>query len=381
MKTANKHIINWRNCLFFFFVTTLGVIAAPIYVWKNGISGVEIGLFAFFAFTSALSITVGYHRLFAHRAFQASSIIQFLCLFFGAAAFQESLLQWASQHRNHHKYVDTEQDPYNIKQGFFYAHMGWLLFRHHHVDYENVRDLEQNKMACSQRKHYEFWAIGSGIVLPTLIGALLGYPLGGFLIGFAARMTFVHQGTFMINSVCHYFGKPTYDHETSPKDHWVVALITNGEGYHSFHHRFPSDYRNGVKWYHWDPSKWIIWLLSKVGLTSGLKRADEFQILSARIVSDRDYLGHSINLMPQTLRTVSEEKLTTQYQKIKEFLHLWEKRVREHAELCKQGIAKSHAMRKNAFLNAQNARKQFFEAQDRWMKFIDRFVLTPQFQY
>jgi len=123
----------------FLFLTT--VTALPWYAMRFGISRSEWLLFFFYVASTGLSVTVGYHRLFAHRSFQARSVITFLNLFFGAAALEESALRWSSLHRDHHRYVDTERDPYNIKQGFWHAHIGWMLFWRNVPDYNNVKDL------------------------------------------------------------------------------------------------------------------------------------------------------------------------------------------------------------------------------------------------
>ena len=96
-----------------------------------------------------------------------------LALFFGAASFQQSALKWSSQHRDHHQYVDTDRDPYDISRGFWYAHVGWILFWKHPINYDNVKDLQQNALVMSQHKHYRLWSIGSGLILPLLIGALM----------------------------------------------------------------------------------------------------------------------------------------------------------------------------------------------------------------
>jgi len=107
--------VTWGNVIFFAVTTFGAVIGAPIYLYYYGISGLDIALTLFFAFAATMSITVGYHRLFAHSTFKANPIVRFLLLFFGAAAFEHSAIRWASQHWDHHRYVDTERDPYKIK--------------------------------------------------------------------------------------------------------------------------------------------------------------------------------------------------------------------------------------------------------------------------
>ena len=157
---TSSHTIKWRNFLFFTITFAVSVIGVPIYIYTHGITAADIILFGFWSTATGLAVTVGYHRLLAHRAFKAHPVVVFLSLFFGAAAFEESALQWTSQHRDHHKYVDTDRDPYNIKQGFFYAHIGWILFHNHPIDYENVKDLQQNKFIMHQHQNYLFWAVG-----------------------------------------------------------------------------------------------------------------------------------------------------------------------------------------------------------------------------
>ena len=127
-------------------------------------------------------------------------------------------------------------------------------------------------MVLHQHRHYKLWSHLFGLIVPLLVGAWIGGWTYAILFPVAARIFLVMNGAFFINSVAHTFGKQTFDAGTSARDHWLAVILTNGEGYHNFHHRFPRDYRNGVRWYHWDPTKWLIWLLSRAGLTSDLNR-------------------------------------------------------------------------------------------------------------
>jgi stearoyl-CoA desaturase (delta-9 desaturase) len=276
-----------KGILFFFFVTlTTSFIGVPYYLGSHSLAAWEWALFLFYIGATGMSITMGYHRLFAHGTYKAHPGIQFLLLFFGAAAFEQSALKWASQHRDHHTFPDTEKDPYSITRGFWHAHMGWLIADVRNPDYDNVKDLQKNGMVAHQHRFYPLWAFTAGILTPLLIGALTGKLLTAFIFWVCLRIVIVHQSTFCINSICHFIGGATYDVSSTARDHWLVALVTFGEGYHNFHHRFPSDYRNGVLWYHWDPSKWIIGFLSKWNLTSDLKTAPYFRILHARITAE-----------------------------------------------------------------------------------------------
>ncbi len=274
---------NWFNITFISFNTLVGLIGAPIYIAYNGLAWDEVALFVFFCIATGMAITVGYHRLFAHVTYKAHPLVRFLLIFFGSAAFEQSALAWSSQHRDHHRFVDTENDPYSIKKGFFWAHMGWLVAGKYQFHYTNVDDLVRSPLIMHQAKYYVPWAVTAGVITPVVIGSFFGHALSAFLLSVCFRVTLVYHSTWCINSVCHMFGNRTYDKDATARDHWLVAILTFGEGYHNFHHRFPSDYRNGVRWYHWDPSKWMIAVMEKVGLVRDLMRVPEASITRARL--------------------------------------------------------------------------------------------------
>lgn len=276
-----KPSIRWTAAIFIPVITLIGVIGTPFYIYHYGVTTSELVLFFFYFFATGMSITVGYHRLFAHNAFKAHPIARFLLLFFGSGTFEKSVLRWASQHRQHHQHTDTELDPHSVKRGFWFCHVGWIMFYKHNVEYGNVKDLQQSKLIQHQHDHYDAWSVTSGIIVPMLIGVWIGHPLGAFVMAVCLRLTLVMNAAFLINSYAHMVGSKEFDPNSSASDHWLGAIITNGEGYHSFHHRFPNDYRNGYRWYHWDPSKWFIYLLSITGLASNLKRTSEEKIQAA----------------------------------------------------------------------------------------------------
>ena len=278
-----KRKIRWVGIVFFLIIHVVGLIGTPIYLFYRGITSVELALFVGFLVATGMSTTLGYHRLFAHRTFKTSAPVQFLLLLFGAATFEESALKWASQHRQHHLFTDTEHDPYGVDKGFWHAHIGWILFWRHRVNYDNVRDLRKSALVSHQHDHHEWWAIGGGIVLPLLLAWWMGHPLGGFILTVCLRTVIVLHSAFFVNSYAHTYGIKSYDRAASARDNWIGALLTNGEGFHSFHHRFPGDYRNGIRWYHWDPTKWCIYLMSRAGLAWDLKRTSDKHIASATV--------------------------------------------------------------------------------------------------
>ena len=259
--------------LFFLFIHLVGLGGTPWYLSTHQATPAEWALFAVYFIFSSLSITVGYHRLFAHSTYKTNSFIRFLLLFFGASTFEQSALKWASQHRQHHQFTDTDQDPYNINRGFWYAHIGWIMFWKHRVNYDNVKDLRESKLVMNQHRLYGPWSVFSGVAVPVLIGIFIGRPLGAFIMSVCLRLVLVMHSAFFINSYAHTFGNQPHHQSNSARNHWLGAILTNGEGYHNFHHRFPVDYRNGIRWYHWDPSKWLIFLLSKFHLAWDLRRS------------------------------------------------------------------------------------------------------------
>lgn len=345
---------NLINIYFIGAVTLVALVGAPVYIHHRGVSGFEIGLTVFYIVATGLSVTVGYHRLFSHATYKTNGLIRFLLLFFGAASFEQSALAWSSQHRDHHRYVDTENDPYSIKKGFYWAHMGWLFQGQYRFFYNNVDDLIKSRLLMNQARHYPAWCLISGIAVPVLVGALAGHALGAFVLAVCFRIFFVHHSTWCINSVCHTFGKSTYDARGTARDHWFVGFMTFGEGFHNFHHRFPNDFRNGVKWYHWDPSKWIILLFEKTGLAWDVKRASDFRIRDARIKADvqaaLDVIEKALHpAHAQTLR----EQLQARYELLAAGLVQWERALKGNG-------------------NAERARESFFRMERQWRDLIER---------
>ncbi|MBE2213211.1 MAG: fatty acid desaturase [Opitutaceae bacterium] len=279
--------INWVTSAFL-GCTALGtIIAVPWYLWTYGVDAFQVVLFLAFFAATGLSITVGYHRLFSHLSFKASWPVRLFTLVFGAAAFENSVLEWASDHRNHHKHVDGDDDPYDISKGFWHAHIGWILFKlNAEPPRDNVRDLERDPLVVWQERWYYVLAVAVGFLLPAALGWLYGGPsaaLGGFLLAGVARVTFVQHMTFFINSLCHTIGSQPYSGRCSARDSWIMALFTFGEGYHNYHHEFQHDYRNGVKWWQWDPTKWTVWTLDRLRLVRDLRRVPDEKILIAQV--------------------------------------------------------------------------------------------------
>lgn len=288
-----KRRIDWPVTLFL-LINPLAAIAGTVYVVVAESFSNWLWLVALvFAALTNLSVTAGYHRLYAHRSYEAHPLAQWILLLIGASAFQGSALKWCSDHRRHHAEVDSPDDPYSINKGFWYAHIGWL-FRKESVDMPiKAVDLEKNHRVFFQHKYYISLSIAMGFLLPTLIGLWMGSALAGLFIGGALRIFLTQQSTFFVNSLCHVFGRQTYTREVSARDSLFVAILTHGEGYHNFHHKFQVDFRNGIRWYHWDPTKWTILMLKWSGLASKLRTISNTEILKARLQVEAQRLSLS----------------------------------------------------------------------------------------
>lgn len=332
--------VDWPTTLFLVGSPLATLVAVPTYLAHRGIEWPLVALFLVFSGVTGTCITAGYHRLFAHRSYDARPVVRWFFLLFGAGAFQGSCLKWGTDHRRHHRDVDSDEDPYNINRGFFYAHIGWLFLKDDsRFAGQWEADLERDRAVKFQHDYYVPLAFGMGFGFPALAGWLLGSAWGGLVWGGLLRVVFTQHCTFLINSLCHMIGRRPYTDKVSARDNFVLALFTYGEGYHNFHHRFAADYRNGVRWYQWDPTKWLISSLALLGLVSRLKRVPSAEILKARLQQDQTRLAargiplerlqalkHNIEEAQRRLKTLGEEyrrlRATVQESSRRHLVHL-----------------------------------------------------------
>ena len=278
--------LNWPAIIMFGLTHGLVLTLLPWYALTHDFSlAAWIGA-AFFMGATGMSITAGYHRLWSHRAYEAHWLVRLPLMLFGAMSLQNSTLIWASLHRVHHKNVDhVDLDPYSIRRGFWFAHMGWMLrdYPSAELDLSNVRDLEKDPLLAFQHKHYLGLALFMNIGMPLLVGAAFGDAWGFLLLGGLLRIVLNHHFTFFINSAAHWWGRRPYTLENSARDNDLISLVTFGEGYHNYHHLFQWDYRNGIRWWQFDPTKWLIYGCSTLGLAWNLKRVPEFLVQRAML--------------------------------------------------------------------------------------------------
>ncbi|MDQ8205552.1 fatty acid desaturase [Pelagicoccus sp. SDUM812003] len=259
----------------------------------------------FFAVTwaiSVFSITAGYHRLFSHNTYKAKPVYEWGCLLSSSLAVEASALQWSHDHRIHHSHVDTDKDPYSIKKGFWYAHMWWMFTYDEPIDERLVKDLMKNPRVMFQHRHYILMTAFVNLAVFGL-GCLFMHPVAA-LFASVARLFAIHHCTWFINSLCHVWGARTYAKELSAVDNAILAIFTFGEGYHNYHHTMANDYRNGVRWYHFDPTKWLIWLSSKLGLVSDLRWVNDVKLRQILVKKDKSLLMDRIR---QELDETSKE--------------------------------------------------------------------------
>lgn len=286
---------------------------ATAYILNYQFGWLELFLLLAGYYVANISVGVGLHRLWSHDAYKTNKYVEFILAVFSAGTLQGPALSWASNHFKHHAHTDTEEDPHsslkynNRLQAFLWSHMGWMLkgegsFKS--IDRMTMVKLGRNKILRWQLKNY--WLIAT--VMNTIVPALVGFALGGTIISALAGYIFIgigrtlqQQATFCVNSLCHFIGKRNY-YKGTAGDIWWMAIFLLGENWHNFHHAFPSDYRNGPKWYHFDVHKWIIYGMSRLGLAWDLKKTTQVRV-DAKIAQT---MRQSIKLKEDKLSTLQE---------------------------------------------------------------------------
>ena len=302
MTTQKKPRLLITNILVFVVTGLISLVFVPLEVFYRGLDWVEVITCISLIWATGMSITAGYHRLWAHKSYQANPVVRVILAVAGAMALQNSILHWASDHRIHHRHVDdNDRDPYSAKKGFWYSHIGWMLREyqaHRYSDYSNCKDLQKDKVVMWQHNHYLPIMLIANFSIPMFIGWLNGDIWGMLVVAGVFRLVIVHHVTFFINSLAHIWGKQPYTDTNTARDNGILAFFTFGEGYHNYHHIFEYDYRNGIKWWQFDPTKWLIRGLSFIGLTSNLRRCPEQRIEQAKAAMQLKRTKAKLELMP-----------------------------------------------------------------------------------
>ena len=262
--------LKWVNFLAV-VVPFLGFGAAVVWFWGWGLDWPTVAIFAVMYAGTGVGVTVGYHRLFTHRAFETTRPIRATLGILGSMAVEGPILYWVAVHRRHHQHADDDEDPHSphhhgggvggTLRGLWHAHAGWLFTEHAPGLSRYVGDLRKDPVASRVSALFPLWVL-LGLLLPTLAGGLISMSWTGALLGFLwgglARIFLVHHVTWSINSVCHVWGYQSFHVGDESRNNAVMGVLGLGEGWHNNHHAFPTSARHGLRWWELDISYLII---------------------------------------------------------------------------------------------------------------------------
>ncbi len=341
------------NAVIFVGFPLLALVLVPAWGLYAGFSGAQWIWAVVFLYFNGLAITGGYHRLWSHKAYKAHWSVRLWFALWGAGALQNSILIWASDHRRHHRHVDdNDHDPYSAGRGLWFSHMGWMLreYATNSEDFSNAQDLTRDPIVMWQHRNYVALTTFMNLGLPLLLGLALGDVIGTVLLVGLLRLVVNHHVTFFINSLAHYWGSRPYTEENSARDNGFLAFLTYGEGYHNYHHIFQTDYRNGIRWYQWDPTKWMIAGLARLGLATDLQRVPDFRI--QRALLDMEFKRAQVFAEGRKEKALLDI-LESEYQLFTDAINQW-----------KQLQTERYERRRDQLGDALEERRQ--QLQDRW---------------
>jgi stearoyl-CoA desaturase (delta-9 desaturase) len=282
---AREVVVSWVTVLVGATVPLAGVVVAAALAWRYGLFGwVDLGLLLGMYVATMIGVTVGFHRLFTHRSFEAVRPVQFILGVLGSMTFQGPLLEWVGRHRQHHQHSDDEGDPHSPHaprrcgfwgrvRAFWHAHIGWA-FAPDPSDLDRYApDLRKSRMLRAVSALFPLWA-ALGLLIPVGIGYAIGGwwgALTGFLWGGLVRVFLGHHVTWSVNSVCHLWGTRPYESGDESRNNPVVGLLAMGEGWHNNHHAFPTSARHGLRWWQIDVGYYVIRLLAWLRLAWNVK--------------------------------------------------------------------------------------------------------------
>jgi stearoyl-CoA desaturase (delta-9 desaturase) len=250
-------------------------------LWQRLLGWSDLAVFAIMYVITGLGVTVGFHRLFTHRAFKTTKTVRAILAVLGSAAIEGPVISWVADHRKHHAFSDRPGDPHSphvdhgvgwkgALKGLLHAHMGWLfLHTHRGRRTRYAPDLLADPIVVRIDRTFIVWAIGglgAAFGLGVAIGGTVGEGLTALLWGGGVRMLVVHHVTYSINSLCHFFGRQRFRTPDESRNLAWLSFFTFGEAWHNNHHAFPTSFRHGMTRWQFDPSAGVIWLLEKCGL-------------------------------------------------------------------------------------------------------------------
>ncbi len=262
--------------LFVVIVPLLGTVLAIVLLWQRLVGWRDVALLIGMYCFTGLGITVGYHRMLTHRSFEAHPVVRFLLLAAGSMAMEGGALTWSSVHIKHHALTDDEGDPHSPLEGFFHAHLGWMLDGLSAEPEKYGSWLLKDRMVVFFERTFFFW-VALGFVIPFLIGGWTGLLWGGLV-----RIFLCHHITWSVNSICHTFGNRMFETEDRSMNNWIVGVLAFGEGWHNNHHAFPRSAFHGMRWWQFDISAYVIRGLERLGLVWNVYRVTP-AVLAARL--------------------------------------------------------------------------------------------------
>jgi stearoyl-CoA desaturase (delta-9 desaturase) len=281
-------------------VPPLGIVLAMGLLWGIAFHWVDVALFAALYVVCAFGTTIGFHRYFTHRGFEARAPVKAGLAILGCMTMQGPVTQWVTDHRKHHALSDKPGDPHSphvghgdgawgAVRGFVHAHVGWM-FSNMGMEQgrQYGRDLYEDRLIRTIDRMYLLWVVLT-LGLPFAIGYAIGgtWQAGveGLVWGGLIRIFAYQHATFSVNSICHMFGRQDYRSRDEARNNWVVAILVFGEGWHNNHHAFPVSARHGLHRWQLDASWWVILGLEKLRLVWNVKVPDVAQL-------ERRRLGH-----------------------------------------------------------------------------------------
>lgn len=259
------------------FLPFVAFLAAIVLLWNRAVGWTDLAILAGMYLVTAIGITVGYHRLLTHRAFQTYKPVEYAFAAAGSMAVQGPVIDWVADHRKHHAHADEEGDPHSPHvghgsglAGLWHAHVGWLFETNGQADRRQyAAELMEDPGMRRLNRNFP-WLVLASLMIPFGLGLVIGGDivagLTALLWGGLVRIFFVHHITWSINSICHYHGARRFDTDDESTNVWWLSLASLGEAWHHNHHAFPRSAFHGLRWWELDPSGLIIRALGKVGL-------------------------------------------------------------------------------------------------------------------
>ena len=259
----------------------LGVVAALTLLWQEYVFPLDLVLLAVFYSLTVLGITVGYHRMLTHEGFTTYVPLRALFLILGCMAFEGSPTDWASTHIKHHAHSDDEEDPHSPLEGFWHAHFGWLFSKASFPEVEEYAPhLLKDRTVMLVDRLTPLW-ITLSLAIPFALGGWTGFLWGGLV-----RIFLVNHVTWSVNSICHSFGRRSFETTDESRNEWIVGLLAFGEGWHNNHHAFPRNAFHGMRWWQFDLSGLLIRALEAVGLIWNVERVKEDLVIAHQMKAE-----------------------------------------------------------------------------------------------